>query len=116
MGDNPTLRLGILAVVGLSLFAALFARLWFLQVLAADEYELAASRNSVQVIQEPAPRGRILDRNGVELVRNKASNVVAVAREEVDPDDVEDLLARLSPLVGRPVEELRDRYDDPTAS
>lgn len=116
MGDNPTLRLGILAVVGLSLFAALFARLWFLQVLASDEYELAASRNAVQVIQEPAPRGRILDRNGVELVRNKASNVVAVAREEVDPGDVDDLLARLAPLVGRPVEELRRRYDDPTAS
>ena len=116
MNDNPTLRLGIMAVVGLSLFAALFARLWFLQVLAADEYELAASRNSVQVISEAAPRGRILDRNGNVLVDNRASNVVAVARSEVEPDEVEPLLQRLAPIVGRPVEELRDRYDDPTAS
>ena len=116
MNENPALRLGILAVVGLSLFAALFARLWFLQVLASDEYELAATRNSVQVISEPAPRGRILDRNGIVLVDNEASNVVAVAREELDADDVDPLLERLAPVVGRPVEELRERYDDPTAS
>ena len=62
--DTPRLRLAIVGIVALSLFAALFARLYFLQVLASPEYKLAARANQVRVVSEPAPRGRILDRNG----------------------------------------------------
>ncbi|MEY2435656.1 MAG: penicillin-binding protein 2, partial [Acidimicrobiaceae bacterium] len=74
--DNPRLRLSVLGVVIVSLFAALFARLWYLQVLASQEFQRAASANSQRVILEEAPRGRILDRNGVVLVGNEISTVV----------------------------------------
>ena len=62
------MRFGAIAIVMLSLFAALFARLWFLQVMTAPEYQVAAENNRVRVVQVEAPRGRILDRNGNELV------------------------------------------------
>jgi penicillin-binding protein 2 len=113
--DSPRLRLGIVGIVTLSLFAALFARLWFLQVLNAGEYEVAAERNQQRVIPLPAPRGRILDRNGAILVDNRASNVVTVNRAELNRHDEaarNDLVTRLAAVVGRPPEALLDRLDD----
>jgi len=96
--DTPRLRLGIVGIVAVSLFAALFARLWYLQVLAAPEYQLQATANQQRVVIEPAPRGRILDRNGVVLVDNRLSFVVSldrtVLREMEEPERAE-LLQRL---------------------
>lgn len=113
--DSPRLRLGIVGVVTLSLFAALFARLWFLQVLNAGEYEVAAERNQQRVIPLPAPRGRILDRNGAILVGNRASNVVTVNRAELNRQsepERRDVIERLAVVVERPVAALTGRLGD----
>ena len=72
------MRFGAIAIVMISLFAALFARLWFLQVMTAPEYQVAAENNRVRVVQVEAPRGRILDRNGLELVTNRRSIVITI--------------------------------------
>jgi penicillin-binding protein 2 len=66
--DTPRFRLGIIAVVAMSLFAALFARLWYLQVLSAPDFRAQAQLNSIRTVEDPAPRGRILDRNGKVIV------------------------------------------------
>ena len=47
-GENPRVRFGTLALVCLGLFAALFARLWYLQVLNADAYRVVATRNATR--------------------------------------------------------------------
>lgn len=89
-GDGPRLRLGMVGVVTISLFAALFARLWYLQVLASPEYQLQAAANQQRVVIEPAPRGRILDRNGIPIVDNRLSFVVSLDRDVLrDLDDDE---------------------------
>ena len=41
--DSPHLRMGVLGVVVISLFAALFSRLWFLQVMSAPTLTVAAN-------------------------------------------------------------------------
>ena len=73
VNNNPRLRLGILGIAIVSLFAALFARLWYLQVMATKEFKSAAAALQTRTILEEAPRGRILDRNGVVLVDNRIS-------------------------------------------
>ena len=113
--DNPRLRLGIIAVVALSLFAALFARLWFLQVLTAGEHELAAEANQRRVVPIPAPRGRILDRHGEVLVANRASNVVTVDRSalrQLGEGEADAVIDRLAAVVDKPPFTLRDRLED----
>ena len=40
--QNSRTRLGILGVVALGLFAAMFTRLWYLQVLSEKEFEVYA--------------------------------------------------------------------------
>src|SRR3954463_10985599 len=115
--DTPKLRLAIVGIVSLSLFAALFTRLYFLQVLAAPEYKLAAKANQVRIVSDPAPRGRILDRNGKVLVDNRASNVVAIDRSKVrDEKGRQELLTRLSVVLGVTPDELNKRYSDQRVS
>ncbi|HSQ22549.1 MAG TPA: penicillin-binding protein 2 [Coriobacteriia bacterium] len=74
--------LGIVIVVVLSV---LLVRLWTMQVLGADAFAALAENNRVREISLEAPRGRIYDRNGVELVINRSALAISVdpAHEEV---------------------------------
>ena len=101
-GENPRVRFGTLALVCLGLFAALFARLWYLQVLNADAYRVVATRNSTRELLIPAPRGRILDRNGNVLVDNTPTKVVAIDRLALaDVSDADAVLSRVAALLNR---------------
>jgi penicillin-binding protein 2 len=104
-------RMMVLAAVMAFVFAALVTRMWFLQVLAAEEYRERATGNFVRLIPIPAARGRILDRGGRPLVDNRRAVVITVDRQEVD--DEEALLGELSALLGEPASALADRLHDP---
>jgi penicillin-binding protein 2 len=108
------LRLTIVGVVVISLFAALLTRLWYLQVLDAPQFVEAAKRNEVRILCEPAPRGRIRDRHGEVIVDNRLTTAVTVSKKTVA--DRPDTLPRLSALLTVPVEELKKRLDDPRYS
>ncbi|HEX2192400.1 MAG TPA: penicillin-binding protein 2 [Acidimicrobiales bacterium] len=108
--ENTRLRMGVLGVVVVSLFAAVLVRLWYLQVLAAPTLRVEAQQNSVRLIVTEAPRGRILDRNGNILVDNRTVDAVTVSRHEVNRNPA--LLSRLSALLGVPEEDLRKRAND----
>ena len=70
------LRVAILGVVVLGVFAVLFLRLWALQVLAGHRYLSDALNNQVRNIPVDAPRGPIVDRTGRLLVTNVAGTAV----------------------------------------
>ncbi len=57
-----------LVVIG---FAALFMRLWALQVLAGSHYAAQAEANQIRTVRVQAPRGPVLDSHGNVLVTNK---------------------------------------------
>ncbi len=102
--DTSRHRLGLLAITAISLFGALFARLWFLQGVEASTLEAKVTSNATRTVITPAPRGRILDRNGVVLVQNRESLVVAVdlqAYKRLDTDEQPKLLERLAATLSR---------------
>ena len=102
--DNSRHRLGLLAIFALSLFGALFARLWFLQVVEGPDLEAQVNQNARREVVIPAPRGRILDRNGIALVTNREVIVVAVdtqAHAELDEPEQERLLEQLATSLSR---------------
>jgi penicillin-binding protein 2 len=63
-------RVAILGSFALAMFAIIFFRLWFLEVLSGHQYQAQASTNQVRSISTPAPRGEILDSAGNVLVSN----------------------------------------------
>ena len=67
------LRIGLFGGVALALFAILFFRLWFLQVINGSQYLADANNNRTREIRVTAPRGEILDRAGNVLVANRIS-------------------------------------------
>jgi penicillin-binding protein 2 len=71
-------RVAVLGGIGFVLFAILFFRLWFLQVLTGQEYVSQARENRSQRIRVEAPRGDIVDRNGRVLVRTRIAPVVQI--------------------------------------
>ena len=111
---SPQLRLAILLVVVGSLFAALFARLWFLQVINAPTAQAVAADNGVRTIYIPAPRGRILDRKGRVLVGNVNEPVIEVNRQValLNPP----MVSRLAPLLGMTDPQLQKAIDNPQYS
>ena len=84
------------------LFGALFARLWYLQVLDSNHFQVAAQQNGIRLVYTPAPRGRILDRKGRVIVDNREINVLTVDRQVIkkNPDVKIHLEGRLDPYRG----------------
>ncbi len=82
MEDTSRLRMRVLGVVAVSLFLALFGRLWYLQALESETLEVVAQSNITRRIRTQAPRGQILDRNGRVLVENRLSTVVTINQDE----------------------------------
>lgn len=106
------LRLKVLSFLVLAMFAALTTRLWFLQVLAAEDLRQEAANNAVRLVEIPAERGRILDSQGEPLVTSRQSLVLTVDRQVVG-EDKEDVLYKLSQILEIPAAELGARLDDP---
>ena len=111
MAAAPTrLRITVIGVVVIALFGALFTRLWYLQVLDYPSFVVQAKRNEVRYVCEPAPRGRILDRNGTPLVENKVTTAVTLSRTKAAENP--QTIPTLSALLGVPVAELTKRLND----
>ena len=70
------LRVAILGGIAFALFAIVFLRLWFMQVLTGDQYRQDALDNRVRTVAISAPRGSILDREGNPIVENRVATVV----------------------------------------
>ncbi len=81
------MRVAVLGGIALVAFAAIFFRLWFLEVLSGEEYLKEANANRVREIKIQAPRGEILDRNGEVLVDNRTALSLQVQPDKLPADD-----------------------------
>lgn len=93
-------RVAALGVVAFVLFGIVFFRLWYLQVLDGDKYLAQARENRVRIERIQAPRGNIVDRNGLTLVENRRATVVSLDPRRI-PDRVRAEAARWGQLVSR---------------
>src|SRR5512145_3523844 len=80
----------------LLLVAALFARLFYLQVVKHEYFSDLSQGNRIRIEPIPPPRGLILDRKGEPLALNRPAYQLELIREQTP--DVEDTLARLVAL------------------
>lgn len=115
--DRTVLRLAVFGVAIVVMFVALFSRLWFLQVLASDDFQLLARENRIRRIETEPQRGRILDRNGKVLVDNRYSLSITLDRNILQkPGKKSTVLKRLSRLLDTPRKDFRRRIKDGTVS
>ena len=79
MTPQLALRVAVVGSFALAMFAIIFFRLWFLQVLSGDQYLHAATVNRVRDIAISAQRGEILDRSGSVLVDSRQALAVQIS-------------------------------------
>jgi penicillin-binding protein 2 len=100
------LRLIVIQALVFSLFATLFARLYYLQVVGGEEYHAQAASQSVRDIVVQPQRGLIVDDLGRPLVANRLSWVVSVDRTllgKMTGHQQDVLLDRVASVVDVPV-------------
>lgn len=93
-------------------FFAVVAKLWWVQVHAADHYRRAADENRSVSETYPASRGRIIDSHGNVLAQNREVLSLRGDQELVAPEDVE-VFPKIAKILGMPEDELREKLDPP---
>ena len=101
------IRLAILGVVAVAVFAVLFFRLWALQVISGNEYQREARDNQIRTFRLQPPRGPVLDRDGEPLVTNVPGTVVQLWPAYVPQGQLGTVTARLAEVLEIPVGQLR---------
>ncbi|HEX7353999.1 MAG TPA: penicillin-binding protein 2 [Mycobacteriales bacterium] len=111
MTDRVRQRVLVLGVLVLSLVATLFGRLWYVQVLSGPTYRAAAVANQQRTLSTPAPRGAILDDEGRALADDAYEYVVTINQDTLaaQKDGGAAVLARLSPILGESVTDLKNK-------
>lgn len=106
-----TSRFAAFGVLAVAIFGALTAKLWTMQIVEQKTYRQESDENQYSTVYSPAPRGYILDADGNALVKNRPSLTVLA-----DPDvaDNHDVMARLSAVLGVPLNVVRKRIQDIT--
>ncbi|MFL3057825.1 MAG: penicillin-binding protein 2 [Candidatus Neomarinimicrobiota bacterium] len=97
----------LLFVLSLSMIT-LLSRYFYLQVVEYDRYFSKSQVNSVKAQATYAPRGLILDRNGVVLVENYPTYILTVTPYELE--DKESQFEIIADITGISIEELSVRY------
>ena len=115
-GKNPAdglkVRFNVMAAATAAVFGALGIKLFSMQVLDSSSYKSAADDNRYATVSTPAPRGFICDRSGIPLVKNRSSLTVLA---DADVADDQDVLGRLSVVLGIPRNVVRMRIQDSTS-
>lgn len=101
----------VLAALIVFMFAALTARLWFLQVLAAPQFARAAAQNQVRLVPIAPVRGLIMDAQGHVLVGNRGSLAITIDRQQLGSAGPV-VIRRLSALLKVPAAELQRNLDN----
>jgi penicillin-binding protein 2 len=109
MTSGFALRVAVLGGIALVMFAVIFFRLWYLQVLSGNKYLAQANNNRIRDIRVTAPRGQILDRNGKLLVENRTSLALQVNPQKLPVDTAKrrDELTRLGHAAGLSLRQMR---------
>ena len=107
---QAAIRIAILGVLAVTIFCALFFRLWALQVISGERYLEMAKNNQVRTFRALAPRGSILDRNGTVLVSNRPGTAVQLwpaAFDQATPERQVFVMRRLATLLNIPFREIK---------
>jgi penicillin-binding protein 2 len=83
MSSQLALRVAIVGSVALLMFAVIFLRLWFLQVLTGNQAVASARGNITRKVPTAAPRGSILASNGSLLVDSVKVPAVLIEPQEL---------------------------------
>lgn len=106
-GLERKLTITVSLIILVFLFLVIF--FWKLQILNHSRYQRLADNNRIRIVQMPATRGIILDRNGIILADSTPDYSLAIVPEDTERSAEETVLA-LAALLGRDGQEALRRF------
>lgn len=117
-GQGESEKISIISYLVIAAFLLLIMRLWQLQILQGTDYRRLSEANRLRIVNIPAPRGIIFDRNQRPLVKNSAYYFASVIPAEFDPTKMhllagvleispEEIQTRLEAARARPIMPVR---------
>ncbi|SHF02469.1 penicillin-binding protein 2 [Caldanaerobius fijiensis DSM 17918] len=88
-------RLKVFIAIIIIIFAVLSAQLINLQIINGSIYKQWADQMKIRSIPIPAPRGNILDRNGVVIANNRPAYTVELVRTNIKDQDLNKVILKL---------------------
>ena len=108
---RPRWRVGLLALLFTGSFAVLFIRLGLVQLAVGDKYVTLADQNIVSVESIAAPRGDIVDRNGIPLATSRPQLILEVDRAVLSLEVEDDVIQRLAAILDVSPVEVREEVE-----
>ncbi|MDH3493877.1 MAG: penicillin-binding protein 2 [Acidobacteriota bacterium] len=109
--QNLAARVSSIQIIGFVLLAILGVRLYHLQINKGEYYRDRAENQRIRTIRIPAPRGAILDRNGILLVDSRSTYNVTLNHEPIKNIDVSDRIDEYARGLGVDREYLDERFE-----
>ena len=101
-------RKNIISVIVILMFIALVLGLFNLEIIQGPKFRRLSDSNCIRLISQFGSRGNILDRNGQVIVDNTISYDVMILPQDLE--DVNQVLALISRLIGVPAQELKKTF------
>ena len=112
--SRPNLRLTLVGLIVLGLFALLGLRLWSLQVVNYKAYAAAVNGNTLRIASVTAPRGDIVDRNDTVIVGNVTQQEIVLSRAEATQHP--ESIGQVAALVGETPKQVKTDLNNPQYS
>ncbi|WP_051348451.1 peptidoglycan D,D-transpeptidase FtsI family protein [Peribacillus kribbensis] len=108
--NRVSLRFNLLFFVVFLLFSVLVVRLGFLQIVYGEDFKREAERTEDVTIQNPTPRGAIMDRNGKSIVANTPQNAITYTRpQNAKPKEMLQIAETLSGMIYKDTKKVTER-------
>ncbi len=102
------MRLKIIRIAFTVLFVIVASGLFYIQVLKSQHFFFLSKNNRIRIVKLEGRRGKVYDRNGVELIGNRVSLDLFVIPQEIS--DQEKLFSYLSSILRRDKEAIEKDY------
>ncbi|NWF52686.1 MAG: penicillin-binding protein 2, partial [Nitrospirae bacterium] len=105
--EKESRRILIAGYIVITVFLLLAMRLWQLQIIQGSKYRELSEANRLRIINIPAPRGILYDRNGIPLVRNSSYFFASIIPLEFPKEKAK----HLSKLLNIPEKEIYEKIN-----
>ncbi|WP_057765026.1 peptidoglycan D,D-transpeptidase FtsI family protein [Cytobacillus praedii] len=102
-------RVNVLFFIVFMLFSVLILRLGFVQIVYGDDYRREIERTEDITVNNPVPRGKMLDRTGKVIVDNTPQNAITYTNRGAKQDEMLEVAENLARLIEKDTSKVQER-------
>jgi penicillin-binding protein A len=107
--NTTPIRVNILFFSVFILFSLLVLRLGIVQIVHGEDYKREINRKEDVTVNNPVPRGKMLDRNHKVIVDNKPLNAITYTNEGASQKEMLEVAAKLARIIDKDTDKVRER-------